>query len=195
MATWEGVVALVMMSDRTVAAKFSPDRTAVKTSSFSSHGNLQPALHIMLHQYRCGHFHTTHHAASIQVWSFPHYASRCINTGMIISTLCITLHQYQYGHFCTMHHTASIQVWSFPLYASCCINTGVVISALNVTLHQHRYGHFCTTHQCINTGMFIPALCITLHQYRYGHFCTKCHAASIQVNKWKVHMYQYPCAR
>ena len=41
-----------MMSERTVAAKFSPDRTAVKTSNFSSHGNLQPALHITLHQYR-----------------------------------------------------------------------------------------------------------------------------------------------
>ena len=50
--TCDGVVALVMMSERTVAAKFSPDRTAVKTSNFSSHGNLQPALHITLHQYR-----------------------------------------------------------------------------------------------------------------------------------------------
>ena len=147
-----------MMSDRTVAAKFSPDCTAVKTSSFSSHGNLQPALHITLHQYRCGHFHTTHHAASTQVWSFPHYASHCINTGVVISALCIMLHQYRYGNFRTTHHAASIPVWSFLLYAPCCINTGVVISALTVTLHQHRYGHFCTTH----------------------------HTASIQVNKRKA---------
>ena len=149
-------------------------------------------------------------ASRATVTCSQHYTSRCINTGVVISTLFITLrqyrcghfhtmhhmlHQYRCGHFHTTHHAASIQVWSFPLYASCCINTGVVISALNVTLHQHRYGHFCTMHQCINTGMFISALCITLHQYRYGHFCTKCHAASIQVNKWKVHMCQYPCAR
>ena len=121
------------------------------TSCCINTGVVISTLLITLHQYRCGHFHTTHHAASI------------------------------HGHFHTMHHAASIQVWSFPHYSSRCINTGVVISALCIMLHQYRCGHFRTKCHAASTQVWSFLHYASVHQYRYVHFCTMHHTASIQV--------------
>ena len=123
-----------------------------------------------------------------------HYTSSCINTGVVISTLCIICINtgVVISTLCIICINTGVVISTLCII---CINTGVVISTLCIICINTgvvistlciiciNTGVVIST-LCINTGMVISTLPITVHQYRYGHFRFMQHAASTQV--WSV---------